>query len=373
MIIKDSMTLFEDIESQYIDDNGKTRVLNYRSGVSLMTSPLPPLNVPIDKTIREIKPKTALKFIKEKGLQITMQDGDKETKRIQGLWVESINSEIYYGYVPVKMSDALSNIEYTPPTLNDPLRTDENSDLQKMQHNRKVADYLKQYTLFEYSRNPKEFSEENFIVIPNHKYNIETLYKKLIPDNDVMYRDGKLIVLSEDIADRLTAFLQVQLLNDTPGLKGYKDRTVIKDYYRTLSDFRKSEGQLVFLTRSSLLRWKSEKARNAGQTLIVSYIRPTFVEPYFFRNTNVAKGRLALIQNVETGSLEKALTVAEKWAKDRVNPGFRVEIGPAAERVTYTVYTKDGKEETVKPLGKEERVNVIKYPNNEYAALLFFD
>nr|QBK86209.1 MAG: hypothetical protein LCMAC102_00030 [Marseillevirus LCMAC102] len=364
------MTLFEDIESQYIDDNGKTRVLNYQSGVSLMTSPLPPLNVPISKEIREIAQKTALKFIKAKGLQITMQDGNQQ--KIQGLWVESINSEIYYGYIPIKVSNPLSNIDYTPLTLNDPLRTGKNSELQKMQHDRKVADYLKQYTLFEYSQNPKKFSEENFIVIPDHKYDIETLDKKLIPDNNVMYRDGKLIVLSEDIADRLTAFLQVQLLNDTPGLKNYKDRTVIKDYYRTLSDFRKSEGQLVFLTRSSLLKWKSEKIRIAEQTLIVSYIRPTFVEPYFFRNTNVAKGRLMLIQNVENGSLEKALTVAEKWAKDRVNPGFRVEIGPAAERVTYTVYTKDGEEEVVKPSGKEEHVSVIKYPNNEYAALLFF-
>lgn len=370
------MSLFENVKSQRIDDNGKTRMLTYETGICLMTSPLPPLDMPIDQKIREVTREDAEAFIKTHGLEITMQDGDPEDALIQGFWVRSAkrsNSGVYYGYIPIEVSDAVPNIDFIPPALNDPLRTDTSSELESMYHARKVADFLKQYTMYEYSLDPEGFSEESFVVMSDHHYTISLLEKKLYKeDNDIMYSDdGKLIVPSEDVRDRLVTFLRTQLLNDTPGVMSYRNRAVVKDYYRTLSDFRKVPEQLVFLTRLSLVRWKTESTRGRLQNEVITYIRPDTFEPYLYRNYSISKGRLAIVQNVEDGSLEGALSVAEKWEIDRVNSGYRTDISKAPERVTYTVYTEDGEGETVVGSPGGERVSVLEYPGGEYAALLF--
>ena len=145
---------------------------------------------------------------------------------------------------------------------------------------------------------------------------------------------------------------------------------MVKDYYRTLSDFRKESNQLVFLSSSNVLKWKFAKLSGNSSTTIYSHIRPDIFDPYYYRNFNIKNGKLIIVQNVEDGSLERALEVAEKWNKDKVNSGYRTEIGKAASRVTYTVYSEDGKGQTKKQ-GQKEKVSVIEYPDGDYAALLF--
>lgn len=371
------MSLFKNVQSQYVDDNGKARMLTYESGVCLMTSPLPPLNLPADRKIQEVTREEAEQFIKARGLEITMQDGDPGDARIQGLWVRSAersNSGVYYGYIPIEVSDAIPGVDFIPPALNDPLRTDASSELDGMHHARKVADFLKQYTMYEYALDPEGFSKDSFVVDEDHVYTVSLLDKRLYKeDNDIMYSSrGKLIVPSEDVRERLMGFLRTQLLNDTPSVMSYRDRAVVKDYYRTLSDFRKVPEQLIFLTQASLMKWKTESARGRTQNEVITYIRPDSFEPYFYRNYNISKGQISIVQNVENGDLAGALEVAEKWVKDRVNSGYRVDdAGKAIERVTYTVYTEDGEGETIAGSPEGEKVSVMEYPGGEYAALLF--
>ena len=250
------MFIFENVESQYIDNNGKTRMLNFSDGVSLMTSPLPPFNVPTsDKKINKVDIDTALEFIEERKLKIMVQDGDINLG-IKGLWVESKDREIYFGYIPIKQSRPLDDINFNSLALSNPLRLGKISDLKNMQHFRKVADFLRQYTLFEYSNNPENFNKDNFVVIPDYHYDIDSLEGKLIPGNKVMYKHKKIIVPSKEVYKRLIMFLKSELLNDTPGVKNFKDRSTIKDYFRTLSDFKKSNNQLTFLNRTNLIEWK---------------------------------------------------------------------------------------------------------------------
>lgn len=372
------MELFKDIVSQYIDDNGKTRLLTYRSGVCLMTSPLPPFDVPIDKDVKTVSLDKAEKFIRKRGLEITMQDGNIDDGLIRGFWVKSIkssNSGIYYGYIPIEVSNAVKSVDFVLPTLIDPLRTDGTSELESMHRSRKIAEFLKQYVMYQYSLDPEGFSEDSFAIIPDHEYDISLLNKRLYTeDNDIMYTDdGRLIVPSEDIRDRLISFLKIRLLNDTPGVMDYKDRSVIKDYYQTLSDFSKTPGQLIFLTKDSLARWKHKALRETSgpQNEITTNIHPHQREPYFYRNYNISSGRLVLIQNVKNGDLDKALSVGEKWAKDRINPGYYAKISKAPSRVTYTVYTEErGKVSTTKGSSKGKHVNVLEYFDGNYAAIL---
>ena len=365
--------LYEGVESQYIDDNGKVRMLKYKSGVCLMTSPLPPLNIPINKEIFEIDIATAIKFIKKKNLRVVAQDGDQRDRTIRGLWVNNTERSIYYGYIPIyaRENNAIEGYSFVNPTVNDPLRASENSDLKRMQTSRKIADFLKQYTLFEYSLDQKGFGRDKYTVLADHNYDICSLEKRLIRDNKIMYSNNKLVAPSEDVITRLLSFLNVQLINDRAGVMAYKDLVVVKDYYRTLSDFRKSPQQLVFLNRSSLVRWKFEKSRTTNQNTVIYDIRPKISEPYFYKNFNIAKGKLALIQNVIDGCLGRALGVAEKWTKDRVNSGYRCEMLPENVSVNYTMYTKDGENEIVLGDHGEVNVDIIMYPNGEHAALLF--
>src|SRR5271170_6219322 len=93
--------MFEGAIGQYIDNHGKTRMLIYPNGISLMTSPIPPLALKrvTTEAIKPVSIETTLTFAEKKGLQIVSQDGNK-SGGIQGVWVEprQENPGIYYGY-----------------------------------------------------------------------------------------------------------------------------------------------------------------------------------------------------------------------------------------------------------------------------------
>src|SRR3546814_13812597 len=71
-------------------------------------------------------------------------------------------------------------------------------------------------------------------------------------------------------AVKLLSFLKVSLLNDTKGVMSYASRTIVKDYYKSLSDFRRAPQQLIFLTYVSLLRWRMEKTSRSTSNAVIS-------------------------------------------------------------------------------------------------------
>jgi hypothetical protein len=299
-----------------------------------------------------------------------MQDGDEESSRIQGFWVKSksSNSGIYFGYIPIKISQSLSDIEYTPVTLIEPLQipTDK-SELTSFQYMRKVAFYLKQYTLYEYSRDPENFGEDNFVIDDTHQYDINQLSKQFIPDNKIIYYDGKIIVPSEDIRSRLLNYLQVEKLNDHPGLDQYKNKHIVQNYYNLLSDFRKAENQLIFMKKKMLKKWKVD-ATEGYHNNIVTYFQPWLKSPYYYRGINIENGSLLLIQNVHDGSLERALEVSEKWTKykDKINLGYYSEPHPDISSLSYDIYDDDG---LIMGTGTND-MKILQYFSGDFAAIL---
>lgn len=365
--------LFEGVVSQYIDNNGKTRMLVYDfggEGVCLMTSPIPPLNIPTTTDINEVSFGVAINFIKQKGLKITLQDGN-QTQGIQGLWIETKeeNSGIYFGYIPISVSRPIKGVEFT--TKNDPIRTDKVSDLSNFRRSRRIAEFLKQYTLFGYAHDPENFGEDSFVVVEGYEYDIDALNKRLVLDNPVMYEDGKLIVPSEETRERLLSFLRVSLVNDTPGVMMMKDTTTIENFYQTISDFRSTENQLVFMNKNGLMRWRNEHARMENNTKIAGATNASASEPYFYRNPKIRKDQIMIVQNVIDGNKENAIAVGWKWLKDRINIGYRPSVPNNVEDVSYTVYTDTGEVDKVKKITKET-ISLLRYDDDTYAALLFF-
>ena len=253
----DTSSIFHGVESQYIDSSGKMRALNYEN-LTLMISPLPPIDVVQNNKIRETTLKNALKFIESRRLKIDTQDGDSESNKIQGLWLHpDEDNNIHYGYIPIEISDALPDIKYTSVLKQDPLRTERESELVSFKVSRKIADYLKQYSLFEYSHNPKKFGTSTYTIDKNHRYDIMSLNKKLFKnENDVMYEGDKLIVTSKEIRDKLIRYVSTRVALDYLEVMEYKNLLYVKDYYRTIDDFEKKEDTffLKILLKNTLIK-----------------------------------------------------------------------------------------------------------------------
>ena len=346
--------------------------------VSLMVSPIPPRDIPIDQTLLIVTTtlKKALKFIVDKELKITMQDGSSDG--IQGLWVDpkAQGIGIYYGYIPIDISIPLDTNLYpfADLTRTDPIRTENKSMLEKVRHTKKIADYLQIYTLYTYSVNEK-LDETDFIIIPDHVYNIDRLKKRLyIEGNKIMYSKGKLIVTSEAIQRKLLAYLNVHLHRDKPGLIKLKDAKTTDVHYQGISDFRVAEGQLLFLNKNGLLRWRQEALRLKQNSTVSPIIDSYTVEPYLFRTPKIRSNSLFLIQNVEDGDLKKAITVANKWLNDKINIGWEVNIASDIETISYRVYTITGEESIMKKETTEiaSILKIFDEKEEKYAAMLFF-
>jgi hypothetical protein len=364
--------LFEGTIAQYIDGAGKTRMLTYDfegEELCLMTSPIPPLDLPESRDIKEAPFEAALKFIKSKDLKISLQDGN-EKQGIQGIWVETTeeNPSIYFGYIPVEVSKPIKGVAYAGK--NDPIRTDPISDLTNLRYSRKIAEFLKQYTLFSYANDPENFGEDSFVVVPDHTYDISSLNKRLILDNEVMYLDGRLIVPSEETKKRLLSFLRVSLINDTPGVMNMKNTSTIENFYQTISDFRSTEHQLVFMNKNGMMRWRNEHTRMEHNTKVSDSVHQDASEPYLYRSPAIRGAQLMIVQNVVDGNLENAIAVGYKWIKDRVNIGYRPRIPSNIDNISYLVYSDVGELERAKKTTKET-VSLLRYENDTYAALLF--
>ena len=370
--------LFEGAVSQQVDNSGKVRAvtMNYGGGLlTLMTSPLPPTSLPLSTEIAKAKLKSALKFIKERGLEIQSQDGNEEV--IQGLWVQPlptgahelsgrVGEELYSGYIPIDPSKPLEGTAFAPVTKNEPIRTESTSDLDEYRRNRRVAEYLKAYVLYTYARD-LTFNDESITVRPKHVYEIEKLNKRFVA-NEVMYHKGKLVATSEEIKRKLLYFLETAKLNDPEGVLKMAQASTIESGYQTIRDFRQADQQVIFMNQSSLKRWKEERSLATSSKAVSGVWRPDYTEPYFYRSPKIRGNALMIVQNVN-GDLEMAKLVSYLWVVERRNVGSE---GPDREvpGISYVIYEVHGEKKEVKGETKE-MASVVHYGEEDYGAVLF--
>ncbi len=350
----------EGVISQFIDVDGKTRMLNYK-GLSVMTLPLPPLDIKVDDP-QIANWKTLNDFLKAKNLKIISQE--VVDSAVYGVWVQGPN--MIMGYILTEVNQ-IDNTMITSPNRNNPLGTPsrEDSALQKMRRSRKIAALLKEYTLFEYSRKLTHGSQvdlkEMFVVVPNHQYDLDKA--RILKSDNSMYQGSKIIVPSEQTRDKLIYYLKSQLLNDKQMVIGYKNLLSIQKSYKYLSDFRQVKNQLVFLDLDGILEWRFDKNHRHLSQIVHYDIMVGITFPYFYSHPYIMDGKVVLIQNVLDGSLDAAIKVGKRWAKDQSNLGFFVK-GDSDYHTEYVEYTlkKDNPKSNV--------VAIFKYPNGSFAAIL---
>jgi len=378
---KPSTNLFDlaQIEGQHIDNHGKTRMIKYKSGLSILTSPIPPLNVkniPLD--VKPTKSDAVVAFMKAnklKGTHAQLEDthaqlegthSQLEGKKAIGIWVTSEDNGILFnGYIPMVpvLSSALEKLKDAPPYFLDIVAKKE-SVLDRIRNDELVAEYLKQYAIWEYSTKPEGF-EDRFVVVPKHTYEVEELAGRLFKNkNKVMYFQDKLIVPSEEIKKRLVEYVSVVKFNSKVLVETFKHRSELFRAFEVLSDFKFRPGELVMNGRDEYIEYVRKRQSYNVQLLP----NETLTEPYFYRNASIRGGELCMIQNVFDGTLHGALGVAEEWAgPNNRNMGFGYE---STEEVntSYAVLDMYG---NVKEGDVKNKLYIMEH-GGKYAAMLFF-
>jgi len=392
--------LLNGVVSQKLDSYGKLRILKYDSGLCLFVPPSPPLDLPIMKKVEDVSLRTALKFVKDLDLEIISQEIDHqgEPEYLKGIWIGKKDSENEELYIPIKKANILEKEEISIKP--GPQVENEQSLRERLNYNMKVARYLKNYTLFEYSwrasEEPEFDSTDIFVVKKNHVYNLQLLGDKFVRNNDQMYSDGKLIVPTEEIVERLTFLISIEMEKNEEGLKNYKMKKRLPFSFMNISDFRQVDGQVIFTSTDSLKNWLKLKGLRSIQTRISFSIREDQIEPYFYMNNDIYNSEVVLLQNVvfqkivkekdeSTNDFEerkrihlddnyrRALTVSKYWNSNidsKANLGYYVEADPEIE--TYGslefsemgLYRKRGGEETPK--------YPVMFYGDKYAAILRF-
>lgn len=355
------MSFFDDAKGQLIDEQGKTRIILFPGGIYYITEPIRPLdNVEIITSIHDSPFDKIKKFVNRKGGNIIYQDLDK-SGFIKGVWISFDHGK---GYIPCKKVKAKEDLEVAPSDMNDYVRTGTKSSLGSYNKSRKIAEILKQYTLYEYSFLKNKFNLSKFVIDDSHSYDLSKIGKKLIRYNKVVYRGKKIIVPSEKVAEKLMNYLTVQLINDEDGVLSYKNREVIKSQYTSLEDFKHRENQLVFINKEGVKMWKKEVLNNVYD---VKYsLNPFEISPIFYQNANINNGKTVIIQNVNKHSFSNAYAISSIWKESRINIGYYIEYkGELKEKPS--VYSEDGLIKEGDP-----DINILMYGNNEYAAAMLF-
>ena len=102
------MSLFQDAISQQIDDDGKTRIVNFEIGdvpISLCIQPIPPLAVPSENIIYYSDEKSAKVLMKEKGITLKQKTRD-------GLY--GSHKDLYICYIPLRKPKQISSNSIPP-------------------------------------------------------------------------------------------------------------------------------------------------------------------------------------------------------------------------------------------------------------------
>lgn len=330
--------LLKKVTGQYIDDDGKTRVLFF-DRLSICVSPIPPLNVEVLKKVYEVSLDDALKFIEKNSL--TLKYYNKFTffeNKSLGLGISFEKDFIDYGYIFI-LSDSKLPRDVSTENLPDPIRTEDTSRLELVNRNKKIASILMQHTLYDYSNNPSSFSKDNFVVVPSHIYDISQL-SKMFKKNTALYSNKKLIVQSEEMREKLLSYLEIQLLNDTPGVLKYKNRIFLTNFYKKITDFRQNPKQNIFIGINMLK--ESTKHNNDKFKIIYKLLPRTIKEPYFYKNYYISNSTLFLVQNVHDNTLEKSLGICKVWAEEKINPGYGYNMLLDISLLNYEIYSETG-------------------------------
>ena len=334
------------IVSQFVDNKGKTRIININYNNILFSmifkTPFTPLNIDNDERYYSISNERYLEELVLNYLKLTS---------IKHIVLNDVLSEIHgkFGTLDVIiMCNGISNnlhfakriIEKTSLTLNNLIGS--RSQIDSFKFNKKLAKYLTEYIFWLYSiyihqkmnENPiinTENADQNLIEGFVRKFIIidtSFSYKKMknifsLQNSDIM-RQEKMIINSNEILKRLLYSLRLEITRNFPSILNYRENTFLKNFYLDTEDFENFPNQVVLKNQEFTLKWLKEKEENTelNKYSLYDFINPNLIQPYFLKNDRISN-QIFIAQN--TNSFENATQIAMDWTRKKYNSGYYVE------------------------------------------------
>mgnify|MGYP001565947806 CR=1 FL=1 len=277
------------IQSQSLDTFGKCRLITVQYEnelINLYTSFMPPLKIPVQKSIQHHLPslKTVLKLLAHLKLvpisQTVINNKTREISYFLGnvsITIPIKETSKIPEAIPVRPNNSLINSLIIP-------FIGENSIITNYNKNKKIARYLTEYTLWFFSLSLEEeltddaihnFYTQKITIDPSQQY-ITT--PKSFTLNCDFFRDNRLVLRDQETTQRLLYILKLACANTPDKIINYKYNTEVKNFFIDITDFTDHSHQILLYGTDSLTKWYDEMTLK--RTLHFECNKNN--EPYFF-------------------------------------------------------------------------------------------
>jgi len=298
------------IFSQWIDTYGKTRKINIKINInnnihkiSLITTPIPPLNI---KETTNLKTYYASQELVQKIKEILPLSHIQENNDNITALIGNVNIKILF-------KDQTKHINRFK------------SILKAYTHYKKYARYLVEYTFWMFSKflNKKDIVKitDEIIVQFFRKYYIiksDFQYQKIektFSTQSPLFKNKKIVIHSKEVLKRLAYVLKLALKRNIQEIFDYRFHKNIQNYYQDLSDFKTYHNQIILFGKNSVRNWILE---NNIKYVLHDEVQIGKREPYFFKN-KLINNEIYLAQN--SYNFQDAKNIAVIWIKNNYNPG----------------------------------------------------
>lgn len=378
--------------SQLVDDYGKLRGLVLGNGVTIVTPPSQPENLPVlaEPTLVPLEEARAL-FRDVAPTRAAKRDG-----QVVGLWY-ALNDLEQGLFIPVQPTTAL--VEELPTGNPNPLEATGINVINRTRKLRRDLAFILQiirWLYFLYLQQQPQGTPDDFISrflilgaevpadsataydlsrLPRHFPQVvgaEAGIAALAPLAPSLFQAGRVVMYSAGFATKIQQKIR-ELAREMIGVP-LEIPQELEHYYERDTDFQPRPDTLLFVSERDLNLWYTSIMRPSYKGLVIrqelSVEADLIDEPYLYRE---ATGRIYEIQNVLGGNKLRALTVAQSWFHQKINPGFNADPLETnlPVHIIYSISTAGT------PIVQEDLshgspvfLQLLMYGNNRYAAML---
>lgn len=197
-------------------------------------------------------------------------------------------------------------------TETNPTRVPEmDSYLEEMRLKRRIANYLKFFTLYAYAHTQTPVKYD--IAPPDHIYDVQS---RNINNSTFITDSYRIIVNDRKLIPRIDQFLQTSLRNSTASVLNFKNKQTV-DFFSNVTDLRNTGNREVIF---SSIDGAMEYIENNGKSRqVMNKLQPhsMFAGPFYFSDEAVLNGRLCILQPVTT--IEQGINTCIEWKSNKRN------------------------------------------------------
>jgi hypothetical protein len=335
------------IISQYIDNYGKVRRLkiNSDSGPFIVeTSPLPPLNVDVMEVgdFESVNKELAHDFIKTLCEPSSVYEYESNRKII---------------YITGKTRDIHLTIYYE----------NIHNELEEYTKNDKIARCLQSWVLYLFSKTIngkfepnklKNFINNNLELRENFEYdnNISDSF-----DKEPNFVSGnKLICSSNELKERLKFYLLSIIERSRDKVLNYKDKKMLENYYKYITDYKKNEGEIIFsyerdMVNMSLIDFTKYHKEHLCSNI---YNIPYKLDDMIISNID---NNITMVQ--PTNNINNAIAISKTWQNNGYNSINH--ISETLRNESYYAYLIHNHNKKLVQIGENPECAIILSKNDE--------